>query len=93
MVRLESASRVELPASPAEAVAPKPAPAPIPEPVASVEPLAPVTPISSVTEVTAVEPPAPAPATPKAALIMDPFYIPGDGYSALADAMDAGHSA
>jgi hypothetical protein len=30
--------------------------------------------------------------SPRVKAIMDPFYIPNDGYSALADAMDAGRS-
>lgn len=90
MTRLEHANRQEFAVPPTvETVAltpPPPAPTPQPEPVVIIEAPVPLVPAA---------PPAPLepPAPPKAALIMDPFYIPGDGYSALAEAMDAGRPA
>ncbi len=105
--QLERVKALEIPAATAPSAAPVavPVPAPAsalaPAAVADAPVLASVTPAPAPAATLA---PAPAPAAPdraveapvvlprKEATIMDPFYIPRDGYSALADAMDQDRS-
>jgi hypothetical protein len=98
MQQLDRVKALEVPvvAAPAVVAAPEaklePMPEPTPEPVPQLAVFeAPAQVIREEAVVVIETPAAPKPVVNKES-IMDPFYIPSNGYSALADAMDSGGS-
>ncbi len=96
LAQMEHLQAVAITCPPPAAVA---APEPRPQAASSIseDVVVPAPRVEPVLAVTVTPPPAAAPSVPIPPpcneAIMDPFFIPEDGYSALADAMDAGRPA